>query len=70
MKRDDLPTPDPAPVHAPHPPLADYYPSAEDREAYVNRIFDNTARITTASSRCWRWGLVPVIGARHSFVVA
>jgi demethylmenaquinone methyltransferase/2-methoxy-6-polyprenyl-1,4-benzoquinol methylase len=43
MQRDDLPTPDPAPVHAPHPPLADYYPTEEDRQAYVIRIFDNTA---------------------------
>jgi len=43
MKRDELPAADPAPVQAPHPPLADYYPAEEDRQAYVNRIFDNTA---------------------------
>ncbi|MDP2238782.1 MAG: class I SAM-dependent methyltransferase [Burkholderiales bacterium] len=34
------PTP---PVHAPHAPLTDYYPTEQDRQAYLRKIFDNTA---------------------------
>ncbi len=35
-------TPDTA-VHAPHVPLTDYYQTEQDRQAYLRRIFDNTA---------------------------
>ena len=30
-------------VHAPHPPLTDYYDAEEDRRGWVGRIFDKTA---------------------------
>ncbi len=30
-------------VHAPHVPLTDYYQTEQDRQAYLRRIFDNTA---------------------------
>ena len=30
-------------VHAPHAPLTDYYPTEQDRQAYLRNIFDNTA---------------------------
>jgi demethylmenaquinone methyltransferase/2-methoxy-6-polyprenyl-1,4-benzoquinol methylase len=30
-------------VHAPHPPLTDYYPDEARRSAWVRRIFDDTA---------------------------
>ena len=30
-------------VHAPHVPLTDYYQTEHDRQAYLRRIFDNTA---------------------------
>jgi demethylmenaquinone methyltransferase/2-methoxy-6-polyprenyl-1,4-benzoquinol methylase len=30
-------------VHAPHIPLTDYYQTEQDRQAYLRRIFDNTA---------------------------
>ncbi|MFA6921229.1 MAG: class I SAM-dependent methyltransferase [Gallionella sp.] len=30
-------------VHAPHIPLTDYYPTEQDRQAYLRQIFDNTA---------------------------
>jgi len=33
----------PAPVHAPHVPLTDYYPTEQDRQSYLRRMFDNTA---------------------------
>ncbi len=31
------------PAHAPHAPLTDYYPTEQDRQAYLRNIFDNTA---------------------------
>jgi demethylmenaquinone methyltransferase/2-methoxy-6-polyprenyl-1,4-benzoquinol methylase len=42
MKKDPMPTPDTV-VHAPHIPLTDYYQTEQDRQAYLRRIFDNTA---------------------------
>ena len=36
-------TPEPAPVQAPHVPLTDYDQTEQDRQAYLRRIFDNTA---------------------------
>jgi len=36
-------TPKPAPVHAPHAPLTDYYQTEQDRQAYLRRMFDKTA---------------------------
>jgi demethylmenaquinone methyltransferase/2-methoxy-6-polyprenyl-1,4-benzoquinol methylase len=35
--------PETTPVHAPHVPLTEYYPSEQDRQAYLRNIFDNTA---------------------------
>ncbi len=29
--------------HAPHAPLTDYYPTEQDRQAYLRKIFDDTA---------------------------
>ncbi len=36
-------TPKPDPVHAPHVPLTDYYQTEQDRQAYLRRMFDQTA---------------------------
>ena len=33
----------PAAAHAPHVPLTDYYQTEQDRQAYLRKIFDNTA---------------------------
>ena len=33
----------PAPVQAPHVPLTDYYQTEQERQAYLRKIFDNTA---------------------------
>jgi len=30
-------------VHAPHRPLTEYYQTEQDRQAYLRRIFDDTA---------------------------
>jgi demethylmenaquinone methyltransferase/2-methoxy-6-polyprenyl-1,4-benzoquinol methylase len=38
-----MPIPRPSAVHAPHVPLTDYYKTEQDRQAYLRRIFDNTA---------------------------
>jgi demethylmenaquinone methyltransferase/2-methoxy-6-polyprenyl-1,4-benzoquinol methylase len=35
--------PETTPVHAPHAPLTDYYPTEQHRQAYLRNIFDNTA---------------------------
>ena len=35
--------PETTPVRAPHAPLTDYYPTEQDRQAYLRNIFDNTA---------------------------
>lgn len=39
----DTPAAKAASVHAPHAPLTDYYPTEQDRQAYLRDIFDNTA---------------------------
>jgi demethylmenaquinone methyltransferase/2-methoxy-6-polyprenyl-1,4-benzoquinol methylase len=33
----------PAPAHAPHVPLTDYYQTEQDRQAYLRQMFDKTA---------------------------
>ncbi len=33
----------PSAAHAPHVPLTDYYQTEQDRQAYLRKIFDNTA---------------------------
>ena len=33
----------PAPAHAPHVPLTDYYQTEQDRQAYLRRMFNDTA---------------------------
>lgn len=33
----------PTPAHAPHVPLTEYYPAEQDRQAYLRKIFDDTA---------------------------
>jgi len=43
MVNDNMNPPETTPVHAPHAPLADYYPTEQDRQAYLRNIFDNTA---------------------------
>lgn len=37
------PIPQAPPVRAPHAPLTDYYQTEQERQAYLRRIFDNTA---------------------------
>lgn len=39
----DTKTPEPEVVHAPHRPLTDYYRSEDERQAYLRKIFDDTA---------------------------
>lgn len=39
----DSPPPEAVPAHVPHAPLTDYYPTEQDRQAYLRNIFDNTA---------------------------
>lgn len=36
-------TPEPTLVHAPHVPLTEYYQTEQERQAYLRKIFDNTA---------------------------
>ena len=50
-------TPGPAsPVHAPHIPLTDYYPTEQDRQAYLRRIFDDTAADYDSIEAIFAWG--------------
>ncbi|HUX63512.1 class I SAM-dependent methyltransferase [Sulfuricella sp.] len=49
-------TPDPAPVHAPHVPLTDYYQTEQDRQAYLRQIFDNTAADYDRIEAMLAWG--------------
>jgi demethylmenaquinone methyltransferase/2-methoxy-6-polyprenyl-1,4-benzoquinol methylase len=46
----------PAPVHAPHIPLTDYYPTEEDRQAYLRQMFDNTAADYDHIEAIFAWG--------------
>ncbi len=47
------PTP---PVHAPHVPLTDYYKTEQDRQAYLRRIFDDTAADYDHIEAIFAWG--------------
>ncbi len=46
----------PTPVHAPHLPLTDYYQTEQDRQAYLRRIFDNTAADYDRIESMLAWG--------------
>ena len=51
------PTPPPvAPVHAPHIPLTDYYQTEQDRQAYLRKIFDDTAPDYDRIEAMLAWG--------------
>lgn len=49
------PRPPPA-VQAPHVPLTDYYPTEQDRPAYLRQIFDNTAADYDRIESMLAWG--------------
>jgi len=49
----------PTPVHAPHLPLTDYYQTEQDRQAYLRRIFDNTAADYDRIESMLAWGTGP-----------
>lgn len=53
---DDLKPPGPSPVHAPHSPLTDYYPTEQDRPAYLRRMFDNSAADYDRIESMLAWG--------------
>ncbi len=46
----------PTPVHAPHLPLTDYYQTEQDRQAYLRRIFDDTAADYDRIESLLAWG--------------
>src|SRR3990172_10963775 len=46
----------PAPVHAPHAPLTDYYRTEQDRRAYLRRMFDDTAADYDHIEAIFAWG--------------
>lgn len=51
------PTPPSAsPVHAPHIPLTDYYQTEQDRQAYLRKIFDDTAPDYDRIEAILAWG--------------
>ena len=49
-------TPESTPVHAPHVPLTDYYQTEQDRQAYLRKIFDNTAADYDRIEAMLAWG--------------
>lgn len=50
-------TPEPTKaVHAPHVPLTDYYQTEQDRQAYLRKIFDNTAADYDRIEAMLAWG--------------
>lgn len=49
-------TPKPAPVHAPHTPLTDYYQTEQDRQAYLREMFDKTAADYDHIEAIFAWG--------------
>ncbi len=49
----------PAPVHAPHVPLTDYYQTEQDRQAYLRRMFDKTAADYDQIEAIFAWGSGP-----------
>jgi demethylmenaquinone methyltransferase / 2-methoxy-6-polyprenyl-1,4-benzoquinol methylase len=53
-------TPETAPVaHAPHRPLTDYYSTEADRQAYLRKIFDDTAPDYDRIESMLAWGSGP-----------
>ena len=48
--------PRPAPVHAPHVPLTDYYQTEQDRQAYLRQMFDDTAADYDHIEAIFAWG--------------
>ncbi len=46
----------PTPAHAPHQPLTEYYPTEQDRQAYLRQIFDNTAPDYDRIEAMLAWG--------------
>jgi demethylmenaquinone methyltransferase/2-methoxy-6-polyprenyl-1,4-benzoquinol methylase len=46
----------PTPVHAPHLPLTDYYQTEQNRQAYLRRIFDDTAADYDRIESLLAWG--------------
>ena len=62
MANTDMKTPDSEPaVHAPHAPLTDYYRTEQDRQAYLRKIFDDTAADYDRIESMLAWGT----GARY-----
>jgi demethylmenaquinone methyltransferase / 2-methoxy-6-polyprenyl-1,4-benzoquinol methylase len=54
---DNMITPEPASVvHAPHRPLTDYYQTEQDRQAYLRKIFDDTAPDYDRIESMLAWG--------------
>ena len=43
-------------LHTPHVPLTDYYPSEQDRQAFVRKIFDDTAADYDRIEAMLAWG--------------
>jgi demethylmenaquinone methyltransferase/2-methoxy-6-polyprenyl-1,4-benzoquinol methylase len=56
VKSDNMTPAKPAPVHAPHLPLTDYYQTEQDRQAYLRRIFDDTAADYDRIESLLAWG--------------
>lgn len=46
----------PAATQTPHLPLTDYYPSERERQAYLRRMFDNTAADYERFEKILAWG--------------
>jgi len=46
-------------VHVPHPPLTDYYQTEDDRQAYLRKIFDDTAADYDRIESMLAWGTGP-----------
>ncbi|HEY5292961.1 MAG TPA: dimethylmenaquinone methyltransferase, partial [Burkholderiales bacterium] len=53
---DYMTPPKPAPVHAPHIPLTDYYQTEQDRQAYLRQMFDDTAADYDHIEAIFAWG--------------
>ena len=49
-------SPEPSQVHAPHVALTDYYQSEQDRQAYLRKIFDDTAPDYDRIESMLAWG--------------
>jgi demethylmenaquinone methyltransferase/2-methoxy-6-polyprenyl-1,4-benzoquinol methylase len=56
---DNMSTPKPAPAHAPHVPLTDYYETEQDRQAYLREMFDKTAADYDHIEAIFAWGSGP-----------